>query len=60
MATRTDFSIVTPSFNQAQFVGRTLKSVASQTGVTVQHVVVDPGSKDGSQDVFAITITFVM
>ncbi len=46
-----DFSIVTPSFNQAQFVGRTLESVRRQRGVSVQHVVVDPGSTDGSQDV---------
>lgn len=46
-----DFSIVTPSFNQAQFIGATLKSVAMQRGVTVQHVVIDPGSMDGSQDV---------
>lgn len=61
MKTRVDFSIVTPSFNQAQFVGRTLKSVASQTGVTVQHVVVDPGSTDGSQDIIRTHpgITFV-
>jgi hypothetical protein len=46
-----DFSIVTPSFNQAQFVRYTLESVRRQQGVTVQHVVVDPGSTDGSQDV---------
>lgn len=51
MNTRPDFSIVTPSFNQARFVRRTLQSVASQTGVTVQHVIVDPGSTDGSQDI---------
>jgi hypothetical protein len=47
----TDFSIVTPSFNQARFVRHTLESVRSQQGVSVQHVVVDPGSTDGSQDI---------
>lgn len=51
MIKQPDFSIVTPSFNQAQFVGRTLKSVSSQIGVTIQHIVVDPGSTDGSQDI---------
>jgi glycosyltransferase involved in cell wall biosynthesis len=51
MTMRADFSIVTPSFNQAQFVGRTLKSVSTQTSVSIQHIVVDPGSSDGSQDI---------
>lgn len=61
MTKQADFSIVTPSFNQAQFVGRTLKSVANQSGVTIQHVVVDPGSTDGSQDIIRNypNITFV-
>ncbi|MBL8474348.1 MAG: glycosyltransferase [Rhodocyclaceae bacterium] len=61
MTVRADFSIVTPSFNQARFVGRTLTSVASQTGVHVQHIVVDPGSTDGSQDIIRKfpDITFV-
>ena len=49
----THFLIVTPSFNQADFLPRTLDSVARQTGVTVQHVVVDPGSTDGSLDILS-------
>jgi hypothetical protein len=46
-----DFSIVTPSFNQAQFLPRTLASVRNQKGVSLEHIVVDPGSSDGSIDI---------
>ena len=39
-------SIVTPSFNQGQFILRTLESVASQSGAEIEHVVFDGGSTD--------------
>jgi glycosyltransferase involved in cell wall biosynthesis len=43
------FSIVTPSFNQAQFIERTLQSVMDQQGdFSVEHIVIDGGSTDGT------------
>lgn len=39
-------SIVTPSYNQGQFIERTLQSVASQGGAEIEHVVFDGGSSD--------------
>jgi glycosyltransferase involved in cell wall biosynthesis len=44
-------SILTPSFNYAQFLPDCLKSVASQTYPGIEHVVVDGGSTDGTVEV---------
>jgi glycosyltransferase involved in cell wall biosynthesis len=44
-------SIVTPSYNQGQFIERTLQSVASQSGAEIEHVVFDGGSTDATVDV---------
>jgi glycosyltransferase involved in cell wall biosynthesis len=44
-------SIVTISFNQAEFLERALKSVLDQGYPHLEYIVVDPGSKDGSREI---------
>jgi glycosyltransferase involved in cell wall biosynthesis len=43
-------SVVTPSFNQGQFIQRTLESVATQSAAEIEHVVFDGGSTDQTID----------
>lgn len=44
-------SVVTPSYNQADFIEDTLRSVRNQTYPDIEHLVFDGGSKDGTIDV---------
>lgn len=44
------FSIVTISFNQAQFLEQAIRSVIEQD-VDLEYIVVDPGSTDGSREI---------
>ncbi len=46
-------SIVTLSFNQAGYLREALESVIRQKDGTVEFIVVDPGSTDGSRDILA-------
>lgn len=47
------FSVVTISYNQAQFLERAINSVIRQEGdgICVEYIVVDPGSSDGSREI---------
>lgn len=44
-------ALVTPSFNQAKFVGQTINSVREQHYLNLHYVIQDACSKDGTEDV---------
>ena len=41
-------SIITPSFNSARYIERTIRSVMAEDYPRIEHIVMDAGSKDGT------------
>jgi len=45
------FSIITVTFNAAQWIERTIQSVVSQTYPDIEYIIVDGGSTDGTVEI---------
>lgn len=45
------FSIITPAYNRAHIIERTIKSVLKQTDHDFEYIIVDDGSTDGTAEV---------
>lgn len=46
-------TLVTPVYNQARFIGETIKSVLAQTYPYIDYTIIDDGSTDGTPAVIA-------
>lgn len=51
MSDRPRISVITPSYNQAQFIDETLRSVLDQRYPALELIVIDGGSTDGTVDI---------
>ncbi len=45
------FSVITPSFQQGDFIEQTIQSVLQQGDISYEHIVVDGGSSDSTVDI---------
>ena len=46
-------TLVTPTFNQAEYLAETMESVLAQTYPAIEYLVIDDGSTDNTRDVLA-------
>lgn len=53
MVSRPVVSIITPTYDHADFIGRCIESVIGQTYPNWEQVIVDDGSKDATADIVA-------
>lgn len=51
MASASRVTLVTPTYNQAQFLAETLDSVLAQSHLALEYVVIDDGSTDNTQEI---------